>query len=428
MDEALNLVRRELGQDAIVVDSKEISTRRMLPWPSLRQEVEVVAELKSVHPTHRQPTSIDSKKAEPIRTIRTLAETMSQPPRELFAPIPEFGADLAAISKDLFASNDTRPPHVPSRTTMPQDRNDRVVVQQDRISSGSIVDSLQSILDRLEQKSRSIGSFNIPSELAPSYRQLVEAEVSDEIARELIAKLSQHAGLEMPKSPASMTAALTAIVEREMRCAPPIQPRAGCREIVTVVGPTGVGKTTTIAKLAGRFALQDGLRVGLITVDTYRVAAIEQLRTYAEILQIPLQTATDPNELRAAIDQMDQVDVILIDTAGRSPRDRGQMQELVDLTAVAASSHVMLVLSLAAGGLLKIADSFSAVSPTSLVVTKLDECQGCGGLLTVARDIPYPIRYLTTGQDVPEQIEPAHPNRLARLIIGRDQIQREITR
>jgi flagellar biosynthesis protein FlhF len=194
------------------------------------------------------------------------------------------------------------------------------------------------------------------------------------------------------------------------------------------VGPTGVGKTTTLAKIAGHFQLRERLRVGFITVDTYRVGAIEQLQSYAQILQAPLRTATNPNELRSAIDELDDVDLILIDSAGRSPWDDSKLEELRNLTQVTVADHVLLVLSLTtdAAMLCKIADRFSSASPTSLILTKLDEIPRYGRLLSVARNVPHPVSYITTGQDVPDQIEPAHPTRLARLILSQDQIQQPL--
>ena len=220
---------------------------------------------------------------------------------------------------------------------------------------------------------------------------------------------------------------LTALIEREMRCVPPIQPKMARREIITLVGPTGVGKTTTLAKLAGQFHLRDGLRVGLITADAYRVGAVDQLRTYAEILQVPLKTAGNANELRTAIDELDDVDLILIDTAGRSPLDSASITGLREMIRASGSNHVLLALSMASSAkmLARISDQFAVASPTSLVLTKLDETPFAGGLLAVARDIPYPVSYVTTGQDVPDQIEAAHPSRLARLILSSDKPSRE---
>ena len=111
------------------------------------------------------------------------------------------------------------------------------------------------------------------------------------------------------------------------------------------VGPTGVGKTTTIAKLAANFRLREKRRVGLITVDTYRIAAVEQLRTYAEIIDLPMQVVSAPGEMREAVDRMADLDLVLLDTAGRSPQDEIKLQELKAFLDEADADEVHLVLS-----------------------------------------------------------------------------------
>ena len=275
-------------------------------------------------------------------------------------------------------------------------------------------ESMASMALLLEMHNRN--AADIPLELIPHYSGLIESDIEEDLVREILTTLPFASTFDDTE----VISKLTTIIEQEFRCGSSIQPEPGRREIVTVIGPTGVGKTTTIAKLAGQLQLNEGRRVGLIAVDHYRVGAIDQLKTYAEILQAPIRSASTPDELLAAIDSLNDVDVILIDTAGRSPKDAPKRSELVDILNVAQSDHVLLVLSLAGGAehLENIADQFGFARPTSLVVSKLDEAFGCGGLLSIARQIPVPISYVTTGQDVPSQIEPATPTRLAELVLG----------
>ena len=124
-----------------------------------------------------------------------------------------------------------------------------------------------------------------------------------------------------------------------------IELRPGNRKVVALVGPTGVGKTTTIAKIAANFRLRDKKTVGLITADTYRIAAVEQLRTYAEIIDLPLEVVTTPREMRRAVLQMEHLDLVLIDTAGRSPHDELRLHELRALLREANPDETHLVLS-----------------------------------------------------------------------------------
>ena len=202
---------------------------------------------------------------------------------------------------------------------------------------------------------------------------------------------------------------LATLIESQIQCSGPIAIERGKQKVVALVGPTGVGKTTTIAKLAANFRLRDGVKLGLVTVDTYRVAAVEQLRTYADIIELPMKVVTSPLEMRRAIDELADMDLVLIDTAGRSPREELQLQELKALLAEACVDEVHLVLSLATSPrvLTMTAEKFAHVGVTSLILTKLDEAAGMGNLVGVARDVDRPLSYFTTGQAVPDDIETA---------------------
>jgi flagellar biosynthesis protein FlhF len=213
---------------------------------------------------------------------------------------------------------------------------------------------------------------------------------------------------------------LAAMIEQELPVAGPIRPTAGRRHLVALVGPTGVGKTTTIAKLAANFRLREKRRVGLITVDTYRIAAVEQLRTYADIIDLPMEIVATPREMHQAVARMADLDLILMDTAGRSPRDEVQIQELKSLLAEAAPNEVHLVLSSVASAksLAKTAEQLSSVGTTALLLTKLDEAASLGSLLPLVRSCRLPLSYLTNGQNVPDDIAAADGARLARMILG----------
>ena len=158
---------------------------------------------------------------------------------------------------------------------------------------------------------------------------------------------------------------------------------------MALVGPTGVGKTTTIAKLAANYRLREKQRVGLITVDTYRVAAVEQLRTYADIIDLPMEVVATPREMREAVARMRNLDLVLMDTAGRSPRDEIRIQELRSLLTEAEADDVHLVLSATAGtkSLAATAEKFADVGTTALLLTKLDEATSLGHLVSLSRRV-----------------------------------------
>ena len=191
--------------------------------------------------------------------------------------------------------------------------------------------------------------------------------------------------------------------------APPIPSVVGTRRIVALVGPTGVGKTTTVAKLAANFKLAHGFRLGLITVDTYRIAAVEQLRTYAEIIDLPLAVVNAPSEMLRASTSSADVDLVLIDTAGRSPRDEVKIRELADFLAPGSTRRGPpgLERSRWPRSLQAAVERFALVQVDRLILTKLDEADGLGGVFAVLALSSRPVSYLTTGQAVPDDIEPA---------------------
>jgi flagellar biosynthesis protein FlhF len=182
-----------------------------------------------------------------------------------------------------------------------------------------------------------------------------------------------------------------------------------------------VGKTTTIAKLAANFHLRDRHHVGLITVDTFRIAAVEQLRTYADIIDLPMEIVSTPREMRQAVERFADLDLVLVDTAGRSPGDEVRIQELKCMLAEARADEVHLVLSSVASlpGLQRAAERFARAGTTALLLTKLDEATGLGNLLPLLASCRLPLSYITHGQSVPDDITAAAPRQLARWILGR---------
>ncbi len=185
------------------------------------------------------------------------------------------------------------------------------------------------------------------------------------------------------------------------------------------MGPTGVGKTTTIAKLAARERYSCGRGVALITLDTFRIAAVDQLRKYADIIGLELKVVTDPPGLREAIDALGAYERIFIDSAGRSPADELRLGELTSFVRCAPDAQVSLVLSATASArtLRRSIDRFARVGFNDLVITKVDETQARGVILSAIVQAGKPVSFLTNGQNVPDDIEAADPQRVADLVV-----------
>ncbi len=365
MREALTLVRRELGPDAAVLHTREVQRTRLLGLMPGVREIEVTASAV-VNVPSRLP---------PQEPTTPLASQVASPPSQA-------GPELSGQMKDQ-------------------------------------LDDLQQMVQELCRRSPSEPRHELPEELFRLFTDLLDSELSEELARELVERIRLEAPDAELADPVLLKARIARMIEADVTVSGPIQVTPGQRRLVALVGPTGVGKTTTIAKLAANYRLREKRRVGLITVDTYRIAAVEQLRTYADIIDLPMQVVSTPREMREAADKMRDLDLVLMDTAGRSPKDEVKIRELKAFLAEAGTDEVHLVLSAVAGAktLVKTAQQFAAAGTTSLILTKLDEATGLGNVLPVLRDSHLPLSYLTNGQNVPDDIEPAATDRLARWIL-----------
>ncbi len=264
----------------------------------------------------------------------------------------------------------------------------------------------------------------LPDKLFDQYLTLLQQEVTEELAEEVIQEVKASLPLaeheDEGKLRQSMTEALTKLVPVDDSETIQAARSDGRPRTIALIGPTGVGKTTTIAKLAANFKLREKKKVGLITIDTYRIAAVDQLRTYANIIGVPLHVISSPQEMREAHAKLAHCDVVLIDTAGRSQRDDPRLEQLRQFVDAASPHEVHLVLSSTCTqtALLDAVDRFSQIRVDRIIFTKLDEAVTFGVILNVARKVNKRLSYLTTGQEVPHQIEVSRPQRLAALVLG----------
>lgn len=388
MHEALAIVRKELGPDAAILRTREVRVRRWFGLLPGRPEIEITASINVNVPSRLPPQAFPGNGL----NREAIAETGLSLERS------------AAETRALVMRTGAFHPEVQHR-----------------------LENMEHMLRTLCRRNSSSLPYDWPEHLFKVYTDLIDADLREEDARELLERVRSEATRDRADEPMLIKARLARILESELASTQAIRIVPGRCRVCALVGPTGVGKTTTIAKLAANFRLRENRRVALITVDTYRIAAVEQLRTYADIIELPMHVVSTPREMRDAVKDFTGFDLILIDTAGRSPKDEIKIRELRTLLNEAHADEIHLVLSSVASAktLLQTLEQFRTVGPTALVLTKLDEAPSFGGLLPILRSSGLPVSYLTNGQNVPDDIEVAQPPRLARLILGIDKVHRD---
>ncbi|MEE9311190.1 MAG: flagellar biosynthesis protein FlhF [Planctomycetota bacterium] len=286
------------------------------------------------------------------------------------------------------------------------------------------VSELKSLIRQLANSRGENAVASFPEHVQNVFESLKDNDVSPEVARRLCSAVHSRLSGDQLTNAEVVQAGAQAQMAELIPCSGPITLNTGRSRTVAFVGPTGVGKTTTLSKLAANFKLKDHATVGFITVDTYRLGATEQLKTLASILEVPVRIVMTPGEIRAAMAELRDRDIVFIDTAGRSPRDRMRINELRAFLDAAEPDETHLVVSATTHPrhLDSLLDRFGGDQIQKLVLTKLDEAASYGPTFDVILGANKPLSYITTGQDIPDDIEVADPNRISRLVLGLDEL------
>ncbi len=292
------------------------------------------------------------------------------------------------------------------------------------------IGQIRKLVEDLVRQQRQMHSPNMAEPLFDVYLNLIQQEVADEIAREMLTEIQKELTGEQLQQGTTLNRQLLNVLEGMVSTAGPVELNLdGSARTVALIGPTGVGKTTTIAKLAAHFKLKQNKQVGLITIDTYRIGAVDQLRMYAQIIDVPLKVVLTPDQLREEIQVMSDLDIIFIDTAGRCQNDQIKIKELRSFLDAAKPHEIHLVLSTTGHHthLVNAAERFSTLGVDRVIFTKLDEAVSFGVIFSVLKKVKASLSYITIGQDVPEDIEVGSGQRLARLLLGREPIKQSYT-
>ncbi|MBN2563503.1 MAG: flagellar biosynthesis protein FlhF [Phycisphaerae bacterium] len=447
MSDALAKVKTELGRDAVILHTRTVK-RGGIFGVGARSLVEItatadsrLAALRAVagngvgrrapsERTARRPVAIDCGQVGPAPQLKCEEESChsdgschpgARSPREDEVPGAPDGSPALPCRKDgvRIAKDGGRV---------------GVAVHSDPVLRTEVTEIRAMVKDLLYRAEQS-RCPRVPAELVDYYTQLLGQDVGEELATQLLGRVAcrlQERGAAYwdergrpvggkAVSPEWIREELQRHVVEMLPPADPLTLRAtDGPTVVAMVGPTGVGKTTTIAKLAANMKLREGKKVGLMTIDTYRIAAVEQLKTYAEILQVPLVAVKTPDEMREAMRQMSDVDLVLIDTAGRSQKDELKIADLRRFLTAVKPDQVHLVLSSTSReeAIREAIRNFSVLGAEHVIFTKLDEAVGFGVILNVLRSVDMRLSYVTNGQSVPADIEAGSARRVAQLVLG----------
>ena len=378
VQEAMNKVKLELGREAVILHTRRFKTGGMLGLFG-NERVEVMA-------------AVDDALLETPAVKTVVAPTM--PTVAAVMPPQQTHETVAPVSVPL----------TPVKTAEPEWKQELA--------------EMRSLLERALHESKQ-GADAVAS---AAVEKLLQADVLQPVAESLVRQdpvLYQWKGtLTEP----AFTERLERLVEQGLGKVSGVALNGSAPHVVALLGPTGVGKTTTIAKLAAYFSLQKGMRVSLITADTYRISAVEQLKTYAEIMGLQLEIVYAPQELAKALAKCKGSQLVLLDTAGRSPKNQEQLEELQLLLSQVpqAEKHLVLSLTTCNRDALEIAKRFSVCSPDKVLFTKLDEASRCGVILNVLQQFPMKLSYVTNGQNVPDDLQIVSPAWLAKELLRGD--------
>lgn len=374
IQEAIAVVRKELGPEASVLHTRKLPTG-VWSWLTSSPRFEVTASATIQAPSRFDMTIGDELEAHPEPAEATESIDEPEPP----APLPSAPRyDEPAYEKPTWR------------------------------------DTIRAAPQRTSSRKRHSGE----SQEFAVYSKLLDLGFEEILAKRLAREAFESTDVVGMESLLNHAAYLAA---EQVPTSEPWEFQRGQSQRIALIGPTGVGKTTTIAKLAADLRLRQRRRVGLITVDTYRIAAVDQLQTYASIIELPCEVASSPEEMQTALNRLRDCEVIFLDTAGRGPFDSLRMHELTRILQTFEADEVHLAVSGTSRVPLldTLIERFDCARPTHLTLTKIDECDGIGPLANWLIQSPLPLRFVTTGQDVPQDYAAPTLEILSESFLGR---------
>ena len=436
MSEAVAALRQDLGVDAVILETSTV--RRAGIWGWLGATIVEVHAAAAADVRAARSQSPSSTRPDPsssgitpapvpgamplVETVRPQSRVIPETPTLKWTPRDDEAPDREAtrrMAQAMLSRLESNPSLESSASSEPKPGPRQVEAARGEL------DELREMVGQVLKRQtldlpRGTVPAGLPDGMVDWYVELISNEVSEELASNVIHAVCHELGGRID----DRERVRECVIQQLSRYVPiskaplPDAPQDGPL-VIALVGPTGVGKTTTTAKIAATCRFHRGARVALVTCDTYRVAAVAQLKTYAEILGMPITVVEQPSQMGEALAGLQDMDVVIIDTPGRSQRDEGRLDELKQFLSIAQPHQTHLVLSGTAGEqvLIREAEAFLPLGVDRIVLTKLDEAVSFGMLVDVLHRIGRELSFMTTGQEVPADIEPASGDRLAMMVL-----------
>lgn len=416
MATGLKMVKEALGPDALILSTRTIRTGKLGMLGKPMMEITAAVDNGWQEP---KATPQPRREAPPRQSIpqpqRQLQATQAYQPRE----------DISY--QDIWEKHRCERPVTPSTQDLPESSHENRDIQRELAELRNMVTGLSNRLAGTDSPPQRVPSME-PEFPAPAGAATTDPIVSfltgyglNQETAQVVARFSRDTLDEARSlSHADLSHILKSTIARLFTTQPVLEQQNNRQRRISLIGPTGVGKTTTLAKIAAHYLSRFGGRIGLITIDTYRIAAVEQLKVYGEIMHVPLEVVIKPQELEQALDRYDDLDLVLIDTAGRSPRSGMDIQELAAFLKprLGIENNLMLSATTRERELEETIRRFSLLPISNFIFSKIDECDQLGVLLNIHYKNDTPISFLTNGQRVPEDLLVPTPKDIADLIIN----------
>ncbi len=395
---ALKKAKLEIGDEGMLIETKEVR-KKAFGKDALYEIIIGIDEdmLPSTYKKASKPLSqqqpIKQESQDVLFDLSNAAEQIAKVSRVADDPIAQYMMPTRQVHSPIIAAPEPKE------------------LKEIKSEISKLTDKVKIIQNMFwDEKSPDIES-QIPAEFAEIYRLASQSGMNKKHLDELMKITLQHMPFKMRENSVTVKRYFQTILRKmvPIRREPVLS--MGTKKVIMLVGPTGVGKTTSIAKLAARysFLLQKKYKVGLVVLDTYRIGAVEQLMQYARMMKLGIETVVDPPEFSSALDSLRYCDYILIDTMGSSPYDKGKIEkihECLDANTTAFEVEVVLVMpsSIKYEDLQVTYDNFATLGVDSLMFTKLDETMGFGNIFSLSYETKKPISYFSVGQEVPEDL------------------------